>query len=231
MEEKILKQAKVKKTLGVIIKIFMYLVLAILITGAILLICAESGVPAAQKAMEWINAKWGVVVGAGALTAMLLLLKALTTVYNTTNNTEVKNEEMLIAIAEMKDEVVAAQAETQNAMKMVEAVIADVTSRNDAIDGYDTELKTLGDQQSVLFETMKLFVTANTNDAKIKSIFHKFEETKLFDKARSLWEESTKEEVPAEIKESAVDLIEGAKKVAEIAAPVVKETVRTIFKK
>ena len=114
----------------------------------------------------------------------------------------------------------------------VAVVSGDVTSRNEAIDEYKSAIDQLGEQQGILFETMKLFVTANTNDAKIKSIFSAFEETKLFEKARALAKGDTVEVVQnvADI-QSTKELLEKSKEIIEPVVPVAKEIVRTIIKK
>lgn len=231
-EEKYLKQLKMKKTLGIIVKIFMYVVLAVLIAGAVLLICAESGIKPAQNILSWVEQRFGLIVGASALGALLLLLKALMTVYNTTNSNEANQEQLLIELNKIKDDIMNATGKVEESAEKVAVVSDDVTSRNEAIDEYKSAIDQLGEQQGILFETMKLFVTANTNDAKIKSIFSAFEETKLFEKARALAKGDTVEVVQnvADI-QSTKELLEKSKEIIEPVVPVAKEIVRTIIKK
>lgn len=231
-EEKYLKQLKMKKTLGIIVKIFMYVVLAVLIAGAVLLICAESGIKPAQNILSWVEQRFGLIVGASALGALLLLLKALMTVYNTTNSNEANQEQLLIELNKIKDDIMNATGKVEESAEKVAVVSGDVTSRNEAIDEYKSAIDQLGEQQGILFETMKLFVTANTNDAKIKSIFSAFEETKLFEKARALVKGDTVEVVQnvADI-QSTKELLEKSKEIIEPVVPVAKEIVRTIIKK
>lgn len=231
-EEKYLKQLKMKKTLGIIVKIFMYVVLAVLIAGAVLLICAESGIKPAQNILSWVEQRFGLIVGASALGALLLLLKALMTVYNTTNSNEANQEQLLIELNKIKDDIMNATGKVEESAEKVAVVSGDVTSRNEAIDEYKSAIDQLGEQQGILFETMKLFVTANTNDAKIKSIFSAFEETKLFEKARALAKGNTVEVVQnvADI-QSTKELLEKSKEIIEPVVPVAKEIVRTIIKK
>ena len=231
-EEKYLKQLKMKKTLGIIVKIFMYVVLAVLIAGAVLLICAESGIKPAQSILSWVEQRFGLIVGASALGALLLLLKALMTVYNTTNSNEANQEQLLIELNKIKDDIMNATGKVEESAEKVAVVSGDVTSRNEAIDEYKNAIDQLGEQQGILFETMKLFVTANTNDAKIKSIFSAFEETKLFEKARALAKGDTVEVVQnvADI-QSTKELLEKSKEIIEPVVPVAKEIVRTIIKK
>lgn len=231
-EEKYLKQLKMKKTLGIIVKIFMYVVLAVLIAGAVLLICAESGIKPAQNILSWVEQRFGLIVGASALGALLLLLKALMTVYNTTNSNEANQEQLLIELNKIKDDIMNATGKVEESAEKVAVVSGDVTSRNEAIDEYKSAIDQLGEQQGILFETMKLFVTANTNDAKIKSIFSAFEETKLFEKARALAKGDTVEVVQnvADI-QSTKELLEKSKEIIEPVVPVAKEIVRTIIKK
>lgn len=231
-EEKYLKQLKMKKTLGIIVKIFMYVVLAVLIAGAVLLICAESGIKTAQSILSWVEQRFGLIIGASALGALLLLLKALMTVYNTTNSNEANQEQVLIELNKIKDDIMNATGKVEESAEKVAVVSGDVTSRNEAIDEYKNAIDQLGEQQGILFETMKLFVTANTNDAKIKSIFSAFEETKLFEKARALAKGDTVEVVQnvADI-QSTKELLEKSKEIIEPVVPVAKEIVRTIIKK
>ncbi len=231
-EEKYLKQLKMKKTLGIIVKIFMYVVLAVLIAGAVLLICAESGIKPAQSILSWVEQRFGLIVGASALGALLLLLKALMTVYNTTNSNEANQEQLLIELNKIKDDIMNATCKVEESAEKVAVVSDDVTSRNEAIDEYKNAIDQLGEQQGILFETMKLFVTANTNDAKIKSIFSAFEETKLFEKARALAKGDTVEVVQnvADV-QSTKELLEKSKEIIEPVVPVAKEIVRTIIKK
>lgn len=224
-EEKIVAQAKVKKTLGIITKVFMAAVLIVLVAGAVLLICAESGVAFAQQAIAWLQEKFGIVLGAAALGSMLILLKALISIYNTANSNESKSETVLAETIEAKNEAAKASEAAKTAAAIVEQAATSITERNDAID-------TLSEQQGVLFETMKLFVTANTNDATIKSIFKKFEETQLFNKAKTYYD--TAAETTTEKVASAKEIIEATKaasSAAQVVIPTVVETVRTILKK
>ena len=144
-----------KKTLGIIVKIFMYVVLAVLIAGAVLLICAESGIKPAQNILSWVEQRFGLIVGASALGALLLLLKALMTVYNTTNSNEANQEQLLIELNKIKDDIMNATGKVEESAEKVAVVSGDVTSRNEAIDEYKSAIDQLGEQQGILFETMQ----------------------------------------------------------------------------